>query len=143
MSRSGRFKLFGLGFGVGAILLAGCGQDNELGRRAVTGQVTFQGQPLEQGTIRFQPQEAQGVASGAIVRQGKFEILEEQGLPPGKYQVQLSAAGAEGSGVDPTAPPGESKVVAKELIPATFNTKSTLVVEVVPEGDCQFDFVVP
>lgn len=131
-----------LGVG-GAVLLSGCGSSNELGRRPISGQVTLKGQPLEQGTVRFVPQDPEGVASGASVRQGKFEIPAEQGLPPGAYRVQLSSAGAEGSAQDATAPPGESQAVAKELIPPAFNTQSNLVVEVAPEGDNHFDFIVP
>lgn len=126
-----------------ALLLCGCGSSNELGRRPISGQVTLKGQPLEQGTVRFVPQDPAGVASGASVRQGKFEIPEEQGLPPGAYRVQLSSAGAETNAQDATAPPGESRAVAKELIPPAFNRQSNLIVEVAPAGDNHFEFLVP
>ena len=134
------FVSFGMS---GVLIFSGCGTSNELGRRPVSGQVTLKGHPLDKGTVRFVPQDAQGVASGATVQAGKFAIAEEQGLPPGSYRVQLSSAGAEGSGVDPNAPPGESQNVAKELIPPAFNRQSNLVVEVAPDGDNHFEFAVP
>jgi hypothetical protein len=124
------------------MVLAGCGQANELGRRAIAGQVSFRGKPLELGTVRFQPQDVKGVASGASIRDGKFEIPEEQGLPPGSYRVQLSAAAGGQPAVDPNAPPGQSHIVAKELIPPAFNSQSKLVVEVSANGENRFDFTV-
>ena len=64
--------------------VAGCGR-NPLGRLAISGKVTLNGRPLEQGTIAFEPTVRQtGVASGSNIVDGSYSIPTEKGLPPGE-----------------------------------------------------------
>ncbi len=63
-----------------ALLLAGCGGDPskpKLGK--VSGTVTYKGQPVTSGTVRFTPDASKGgetgqVASGQIESDGSYEL---------------------------------------------------------------------
>lgn len=118
----------------------GCGAGNSLDLQAVSGSVTFDGKPLEQGSIQFVPQDnATGLLSGALITAGTYSIPQDKGLPPGKYTVRISSA--DRSSNAPASPPGmESSVPAKERIPARYNAESQLTAEVTAGGDNTFDF---
>lgn len=128
-------------FVVGICHIAGCGSDRDpYGRTALTGEVTYAGSLLYQGSIRFVPEDGNGQSAGALIRKGKYEIPREQGLPIGKYRVEISSleptptpSGAPGS--DP-APP------AKERIAAEYNARSNLKIEITVEKSNRFDFQV-
>jgi hypothetical protein len=73
------------------VVAAGCGKDSG-GRRAVSGSVTFQGQPLDHGAIQFLTSGAvPSAASGAVIRDGRFRIPAEHGLEPGAYRVLITS----------------------------------------------------
>jgi len=115
---------------IAATFFAGCGEPNPLGRRAVHGAVSFQGQPVDYGQIQFQPEDPQhGQSSGAMISGGKYQIKLSQGLPPGSYQVMISAPD-RGNQEKVEGPPGDERTLAKERIPAKYNLRTTLKVEV-------------
>ena len=119
--------------------LAGCGTDDPWDRRAVTGQVTLDGKPLAQGSIRFEPDGTQsGVSAGAVIRDGKYEVARERGLAAGSYRVSISAP------PDNLLPPRPSmdaeRPLPKDLIPARYNTASELRIEVGTNDPAEFDF---
>jgi hypothetical protein len=117
-------------------LLSGCGEGNPLARQRVFGEITLNGTPLAKGTIAFSPA-GQGVtSSGATIENGTFEIPAEKGLPPGEYFVRISAAADDGQ-VDEL--PGDSEVVAEELIPAEYNSQSTLKFTVNTDRENKFE----
>lgn len=123
----------------------GCGAGNPLGRRAVSGQVTLDGSPLDHGVVEFSPQQPGGVTSGTLIQDGRYTIHTLQGLPPGKYLVRLfsPSRSAEPSADGPPGPPFPGRQPgepAKERIPPQYNLQSDLVVEVVADGDNAFDF---
>ena len=131
------------------VTVLGCGSRNPLGRRAVSGRVTFAGEPLDQGTISFEPQQQPGFAGGAVILDGRYDVPADKGLPPGKYLVRIYST--EGGGVTrpaagppgPAAPGAADGLHQAERIPAEFNDRSTHVVEVAADGPNQFDFDVP
>lgn len=112
--------------GVLSSLLAGCGTSNELGRLPVSGTVQLDGQPLDSGTISFQPTGQTGTSAGSAIEAGQYNIAAERGLPPGTYLVRISAPSGTAA---PSEMPGES-VVQEERIPAAWNTDSNETVEV-------------
>ena len=131
--------------GVLALFLAGGCGDRYGGRRAVSGTVTFQGKPLDQGSITFVPASPDlSTQSGAGIRDGHYQIPRAQGLVPGKYKVSISS-GDPGTPADPSAgPPGPSgNYSSKERIPPRYNVRSTLEVEVQKGGPNEFDFTIP
>ena len=117
-------------------LLAGCGPANELGRLPVSGTVRLDGQPLDAGSISFEPTEKAGTSAGSAIEAGAFEIATERGLPPGTYVVRIYAPAGEAA---PTEMPGDS-TVQKERIPPAWNTDSKETVEVKPDTENVFTF---
>lgn len=126
--------------GIGILgLLSGCGDANPLGRKAISGKVTLDGQPLERGSVTFVPLAEGGVGSGAVITDGTLSIPAAKGLPPGEYLVRIHAAG-ETSAPPPTGPPGAAPPPAIELVPANWNTQSEQTVTVTGDGENQFTF---
>jgi hypothetical protein len=121
--------------------LCGCGEANPLGRRAISGTVTFQGQLLDYGAIRFEPTGGENpVEAGAVITQGKYQIAEAQGLPPGSYKVWITAQ-ETGPELPAEEAPGETpRMVVKDRIPAQYNVQTTLVAEVPATGNAELNF---
>lgn len=97
----------------------------------VSGTVTVDGQPLaENGLIHFKTI-ATGAISGFDIKAGKFSGSTE----PGDRRVEIVAYRIK------TVDSGGMKSEVKEsLIPARYNTDSTLTAKVTPEGPNQFTF---
>lgn len=127
---------------VGAVIafgfLVGCGPGNELGRVPIAGSVSLDGQPLDRGSISFEPV-GEGTSSGATITNGTFAIPEEKGLPPGKYKVRVFSAAGEAAAPE-DQPPGESNVIQKERIPKSWNTSTEQEIEVKDTGEGEFKF---
>jgi len=118
--------------------LSGCSAESK--RHPIQGEITFKGQPVTEGSIQFHPLvPTEGYLEGAMIQAGRYKIAADKGLSPGKYQVLVSAPDYKGKKPDPTAAPG-AVYQSKELFPAIYNTKSTLAVEVTPQGPNNFDF---
>jgi hypothetical protein len=124
-----------------AVLLAlvlgvctGCG-----GRTRIEGHVTLDGAPVDGGSISFFQGTGPGSDKGnAAIRGGQYVIDGERArnLTPGSYTVQifwLQRLGASSGGNMDTSP------AVKQLIPAKYNTNSTLKMEVKP-GTNKLDF---
>jgi hypothetical protein len=129
-----------------AILLTagfyGCGHGNPLGRQAVSGTVTVDGQPLPRGMINFTPRNREGkIRTGTVITDGKYDLPVEKGLPAGEYVVGILAVDRDQNS-NPDAPPGADTFSAptKQRIPARYNLKSELVREVTTDGPNVFDF---
>ena len=74
---------------------AGCGGGDPTG--AVSGEVTYNGTPVESGTIQFTPKDGKGAAVGGPVTAGKFDV---KNVPVGVMLVSINAsAGGSGSPV--------------------------------------------
>jgi hypothetical protein len=122
-------------------VVSGCGDSDSLGRRAVSGSVTFHGQPLDYGAIRFEPKDQdQGVGGGAVIEAGKYYIDQELGLPPGSYKVWITASGTANEAPVEEAPGETPRNLAKERIPPQYNVNTQLVAEVTAAGDTEFNF---
>jgi hypothetical protein len=100
--------------------------------------VELDGTPLAEGSIVFFPAQRGPVVSGVPVKEGRFEIPAAQGLPAGSYKVAVTAAepvSTKGMSAEELMehPPG-----AKSLIPAKYNSSTTLEFEVndVAENVC-------
>jgi len=90
--------------------------------------VTYDGQPVAKGRIRFEPLPGTaGNLSVGVIDQGRYMIDDFGGVPVGKHRVKILS-------FDPDDPggggPGGSP--QKQLLPAKYNYQSTLQVEVEP-----------
>jgi len=131
---------------VGVAFVAGCGGGDTGGRLGVSGNVTFQGSPLDQGTIEFTSTgEGATVHTGAMIQGGSYTVPAEQGLPPGTYLVRISSAVEDASAPVPEMPgmAEDGAPQAEERIPAEYNTESKQEVTVTSGGSSTFDFNIP
>jgi hypothetical protein len=124
-----------------SLVATGCGAGGGgLDRKAISGEVTLDGRPLAAGSILFDPEaEGTGTLVGGLIRRGRFEVERAKGPVPGRYVVRIYAS----SGVQsrPVAgPPGNASRPMVELIPAPYNTQSTLHADVTANGPNIFDF---
>jgi hypothetical protein len=145
----------------GAMVIASCGRDEEaFGKRyPVSGTVTYNGQPLEKGTISFVPDKGAG-ATGAIEK-GSYTLStggEGDGALPGKYKVTITAKedsseiakadflkDAKGTGTDISYVPRQylsaAAEKAKSLIPAGYgDVRSTTLTAEVKEQSNPINF---
>jgi hypothetical protein len=67
------------------ILLSGCGSPYQ----ALTGEVTFNGKPLPEGSISLVPEEKNGAGAVAIIKNGRFSITQKYGVQNGRYSVTI------------------------------------------------------
>jgi hypothetical protein len=126
-----------------ALVLPGCG-DQYGGRMPISGSVTLEGQPLDVGTIIFEPLEKGPTRAQGEVKSGQFSIPRESGLTPGKYLVRLTA----GDGKTPTneeaaGPGGSTNIISVDRIPEDWNVNSKHEVEVKADGSNTFEFPIP
>jgi hypothetical protein len=123
-------------------LAAGCSSDDGLPRESISGKVTLDSQPLASGVIQFIPAEKDSAAGGGggQITGGKFSIAREQGLVPGKYNVAINAAAKTERTKPAQVGGGKMSDLAKELIPAEYNSETKLTAEVKKGGGNDFTF---
>src|SRR5690242_17854170 len=112
------------------ILLMGCGKPAGM---HVWGDVTYEGKPVETGTIYFSPEDGTtGPSTGGNIVEGKYDIKEKGGpKPDGVYKVAITGLKATGKMI--TLPKSDDKKPVPEmvpLIPPEYNTNSTLKITV-------------
>lgn len=112
-------------------LIVGCG-DSSLA--TVEGQVTMDGESIDDGSIRFLPRDGRGMVVGGPIRQGAYRIEME----PGWKRVEIRSSQLVGERV--LYPEGPSVPEMRELIPAVYNHESNLQVEVTLDN-LSHDFV--
>ncbi|MFH1918528.1 MAG: carboxypeptidase-like regulatory domain-containing protein [Planctomycetota bacterium] len=97
-------------------LVAGCGggsSDDEFtgARGQVSGTITLDGQPLQQGCqVLFMAEKGGYTATGVVGDDGRYTLIYGggKGLPVGDYKVQVSAPVAvDSSGADTTVDPAK------------------------------------
>jgi hypothetical protein len=130
-----RTKIFiGLILVLFAVMPTGCGKSD--GRIAIRGNVLLDGTPLSDGTITFFPTgEGNGVSSGGSIKQG----LYTSDLMPGKYVVQVTANRKTGKML-PSSPGDPPLEEFEQYIPAKYNKKSELIIDVKNKSQQTFDF---
>lgn len=113
--------------------IAGCGESGPE-RIGMNGIVTYNGEPIEDGEISFQPVEGtQAPPTSTTITDGKYELPAKWALVPGTYQVAVRSyrvslddgAKLPGSTLD-RPPPSGGIEVKDQMLPEKFNTKSTI-----------------
>jgi hypothetical protein len=93
----------------------------------VSGMITMNGTPVEMGAISFLPADGRGPTAGAKITNGRYKVL----LTPGKKTVKIEGYKVIGTQPadprDPTAPPAP---LTESIVPAKYNTATTLTVDV-------------
>jgi len=130
---------------VALVQCVGCGGSSGPERASVSGQVTFDGKPIEKGSIAFIPDGTTvGPTAGAIIENGRYKTQSGGGPVLGSHRVEIVAhrpgkqvevAGIGGAGAGPSA---AGAVQQTEMyIPDQYNTKSTLTVTIKSGGNAQ------
>jgi len=127
-----------LGTLTAALLLfipSGCGRDGPE-RVIVSGTVTYQGQPLEEGRIRFVPnKETKAPISGGFVRDGKYAVDSKGGVPVGTHKISIEAHRVDPNYKGPTNPPPddiENRPPIQQYLPAKYNALTELEITIEP-----------
>lgn len=119
--------------------LAGCSAStNELDRYAISGEVTFKGQPVKYGTLTLEPDAQKGntgPASMAEIKDGKFMVDATRGILGGAYVARLTGYGdaPESTGADTSF--GEPLFNEREVRLELPAEKTTYSFEITPEGN--------
>jgi hypothetical protein len=103
-------------------VVPGCGPGGPE-RVVVSGAVTYKGQPVPEGMIRFVPSDtADTPLSGAVITNGQYKADGHGGVAVGKYKVLI-----EGIRMDKTVWSKFPDVGARiQYIPEKYNTNSQL-----------------
>lgn len=111
--------------------LTGCGESGPE-RIGMSGMVTYNGEPIEDGEISFQPVAGtKAPPTSAIITEGRYQLPAKWALVPGTYQVSVLSYRVAlddklpGSTLD-RPPPSGGIEVKDQLLPEKFNTKSTI-----------------
>lgn len=122
---------------------AGCGGASTGGRLPISGEVLLDGQPLDEGAIHFEPsvEEKVKMDAGGVIKNGKYSLTAEHGLPPGKYIVSITSSAKDTRTADEIMKGGPDAEGPKQRIDAKYNAQTTLTAEVKP-GANKFDFKV-
>lgn len=124
------------------VFIAGCGTAAYEGppRFAVSGKVTFNGEPVHGGTISFVPENDKNRPAGGPIENGAYSVPEEKGPNAGKYRVLIYWNKPTGEQVLDAEDTGEMVPVVEQVIPARYNDSTELTVEVKSGGQNVFDF---
>lgn len=116
-------------------LLSGCGDDGPK-RAVVRGKVSYNGKPVEEGTIRFLI-DNRATAQGEI-KGGAYKIDHLGGVPVGSGKVEIEGFQNTDKVVH-NNPTGVKVYEAKQVLPPKYNKKTELTVEIT-EGENEKDF---
>jgi hypothetical protein len=124
-----------------APLWVGCGSDDGLNRKAISGKVTVNGVPVPNGSVGFEPLAPGGVNSGAIITDGVYSVAAKDGLPPGKYRVTITGNEGNQFQSSPGKMPGDEDMPAtKQLVPPNWNADGKHDIEIKDQGPFEFNF---
>ena len=120
-----------------SLLSAGCGGSTDAPDLfPVTGKVTFDGEPVEEGRIQFRQKEGSHRAfSGQIVK-GEYRLEAE----PGPMDVQIYASRPVPGKFDTSNPDEDPQPVGEMYIPEKYNSRSELTAEVSASAENNIPF---
>lgn len=122
------------------VAMPGCGNQGA-NQASVSGTVTLDGKPIEEGSIMLTPIEGtQGSVTGGTIKNGHYELTGKAGAAIGWNRVEIRAVRKTGKMIQkPFSPPGQTIPEKVEAIPPRYNSQSTLKVEI-KSGDNTADF---
>lgn len=119
------------------ILTAGC-RDTGPKLYSVSGNVTFDGNPIETGEITFSPIGGAGRPDSGVISNGSYKLK----VTAGSKIIKISAVSNDPKLVGPPPPdmPPGGLNPPREYIPEKFNVQSELSAEVAAKNNQVFDF---
>lgn len=118
------------------ILVTGC--SNDLKKYSISGQLSFEGKPIQTGEITIAPAGGTGRPDSTLFSNGQYQLS----VTAGKKVVRISAWSSDPALVGPPPPdmPKGGINPDREYIPTRYNEASTLEIEVLPQSGQTFDF---
>lgn len=109
-------------------LVTGCGD----GKVQVRGTVLFEGTPVEEGMIAFEPTDGKGPTTGGPIVGGSYDLKDKAASTVGEKIVRIVAVRKTGRKIPAgsPAPPGTMVDEMIQCIPKEFNDHSTMKVQV-------------
>lgn len=109
------------------VVLASCSDNDGPERRVVNGRVTFQGEPVENGNVRFRPIEGTpGQMCGGPIHEGEYSTKASGGVTVGTHRVEILAyhfkapPGVDVESLDP------DEIIRHAYIPPRYNVQSEI-----------------
>lgn len=115
----------------GSLWLAGCQRGAK--KVEVQGTVTYDSQPIGQGTIALTPiQETRGPQVGGPIEEGKYHLRDKAApLAGGVYRVEITNIVPSGRKINASGNPAIAPAeLMHSTLPDCYNTQSTLILEV-------------
>jgi len=131
------------GFGLCVLALSGCGQSSwDVERTVVSGKVTFNGEPIQKGQIRFVPEgQTEGPVTIGQIEKGQYTIDAEGGVPVGTHRIEITAyREAERNPNEPEEIPGVEGTPEEQFIPEKYNNLTELKATIESGGPATKDF---
>jgi len=135
-----RFNLYLIGVCVLSLILPGCSNSSGIPaptRAVVTGEIKFNDKPIQSGQITFLP--TKGPVAMGPVSEGIYRIDWKGGVPVGECKVEILGYEETGKEVIVGAG-GKTEKETHQVLPAKYNTESTLSVTVEEGRENQHDF---
>ncbi len=107
-------------------LLCGC-TDADICR--ISGQVTYNGQPVKAGSISFEPADGKSQAQGMPIKDGRYASATKATINPGNYIVRIFAPDLSRSKPKSSTDPLEPSPPTVPLLPPAWNKQSKLKVK--------------
>lgn len=106
-----------------AAVFAGCGGS----RMTVEGTVTFDGQPIPEGSIVFDAADGRGQAAGGKIKDGKYEFSADAPTFAGEKIVRVKAVRKTGRQVQagPPAAPGTMVDEIVKYLPEIYDSRQS------------------
>lgn len=131
--------LLGLGLLVAAVIGGGCRESGPQ-RVSVSGTVTLDGHPLEEGAILFTPIDGTpGPKAAAAIVDGQFHLDTESGPPVGRLRVAITNQRPP-QYLGPYDKTVTNTPTEQPTIPVRYNDASTLTIETKAESENHFEF---
>jgi hypothetical protein len=124
-----------------AVILVNAGCARGPSQVPVSGTITFDGAPVQDGQIAFEPK-GEGKMQFGVITDGKYRIPAEFGLVPGDYLVRITASRSTGQKAETNAFVTEEDglVVNEQFLPPKYNSASQLNVTIEPIAEATHDF---
>lgn len=122
------------------LAIVGCGQQEYSGakRYPLSGKATYDGQPIDWGSISFLPESGGQRVSGGLITEGTYLVPEAQGANAGQHRIEIRWNKKTGRKLrDPDS--GEMYDERKEYLPPRFHAESDLTVDISAK-QTTFDF---
>lgn len=123
---------------VACAALVGCSGASDAPPKAITtGNVTYQGEPVEDGMIRFIPVTGPPVQTQIV--NGTYLVDYKGGVALGTARVEID--GFRGTGNVVAVSPEQTQPETEQFIPRKYNEESTLSVEITRDDPNTHDFL--